>query len=58
MEIKLPKVKPETVVSVALGVLGVAQMILTNKKDANDKAALKAELKEDLLKDLLSKESN
>lgn len=58
MKIKKPNIKPETVVSIALGVLGVAQVLLTNKKDANDRAAMKAELKEDLMKDLLGKESN
>ena len=42
------KFKPETVVTVALGVLGVAQMLLTNKKDANDKAQLKAEILKEL----------
>ena len=48
----LKKIKPETVVSVGLGVLGVAQMLLTNKKEANDRAALKAEILEELTKDL------
>lgn len=50
--IKLPKIKPETVVSVGLGVLGVAQMLLTNKKEQNDRAVLKAEIMEELTKDL------
>ena len=51
----LTKIKPETVVSVCLGVLGVAQMLLTNKKEANDRAALKAEILEELTKDLTLK---
>lgn len=45
------KIKPETVVSVGLGLLGVAQMLLTSKKEANDRAALKAEIMEELIKD-------
>lgn len=48
----LTKIKPETVVSVGLGLLGVAQMLLTNKKEQNDRAALKAEIMEELTKDL------
>lgn len=50
---KLPiKIKPETLVSGALGLLGIAQMVLSNKKEANDRAALKAEILEELTKDL------
>ena len=45
------KIKPETAVSVALGVLGIAQMVLTNKKDANDKAQLKDEILKEAMKD-------
>ena len=53
--IKLPKIKPETVVSAGLTVLGVAQMLLNHKKEQNDRAALKAEILEDLAKDLAQK---
>ena len=54
--IKLPKIKPETVLTAGTIVLGVAQMLLTNKKEANDKAALKAEILEEVLKDLPKKD--
>ena len=49
------KIKPETAISVALGVLGVAQMLLTNKKEADNRAAMKNELKEEISKELLEK---
>lgn len=49
------KIKPETAISVALGVLGVVQMLLTNKKDADNRAAMKNELKEEISKELLEK---
>lgn len=48
------KIKPETAVSVALGILGIAQMLLTNKKDANDKAQLKEEILTEVLKETTS----
>ena len=48
------KIKPETAVSVALGVLGIAQMVLTNKKDANDKAQLKDEILKEVMKETTS----
>lgn len=51
------KIKPETAVTVALGVLGVAQMLLTNKKDADSRAALKNELKDEIVKDLLDEKN-
>ena len=41
--------KPEVFVTAALGVLSVAQMVLTNKKEANDKKALKAEILAELM---------
>ena len=43
--------KPEVFVTAALGVLSVAQMVLTNKKEANDKKALKAEILAELMKE-------
>lgn len=49
------KIKPETAISVALGVLGVVQMLLTNKKEAGNRAAMKNELKEEISKELLEK---
>ena len=48
------KIRPETAVSVALGILGIAQMLLTNKKDANDKAQLKEEILTEVLKETTS----
>ena len=51
------KIKPEAVVAVASIALGVAQALLNNKKDANDRAALKNELKEEIVKDLLKENS-
>ena len=45
------KFKPETMVTVGLGVLGVVQMVLTNKKDTIDKS----QLKEEILKELAEK---
>lgn len=49
------KIKPETMVTVGMAVLGVAQMVLTNKKDQTDRAKLKAEILEDVMKDLPKK---
>ena len=49
------KIKPGTLVSVGLTVLGVAQMVLTNKKEADDRAALKEEILKELTKDLSTK---
>lgn len=43
------KVKPETLVTVGLGILGVAQMVLTNKKDQTDRANLKAEVVKEIM---------
>lgn len=53
--IKLPKIKMETVLTLGGIGLGVAQMLLNSKKEANDKAALKAEILEELTKDLTLK---
>lgn len=50
------KIKTETVVSVALGVLGLAQAVLSHQKEANDKKALKAELVEEVMKQMSNKE--
>jgi hypothetical protein len=44
--------KPEVLVTAALGVLSVAQMVLTNKKEANDKKALKAEIMKEIMKEM------
>lgn len=50
------KIKPETVVSVALGALGVVQMVLSNQKEINDKKALKAEIMEEVMKNMSNQE--
>lgn len=49
---KLPKIKikPETAVTVGLAALGIAQAVLTNKKEASDRAAMKAEILEEVMK--------
>lgn len=44
------KIKPDSIVTAALVVLGVAQMLLTNTKDAAEKAKLKEEILEELTK--------
>lgn len=55
MKINL-KIKPETLVTVGMAALGVAQMVLTNKKDQTDRARMKAEILEDVMKDLPKKD--
>lgn len=54
---KLPKikVKPEAVLTAATLVLGVAQMVLTNKKEATEKSVMKAEIMEELMNNLPTK---
>lgn len=56
--VKLPKFKLETALTVGGMALGIAQMLLTNKKEANDRAALKAEIMEEITKDLTLKKKN
>ena len=51
------KIKPDIAMAGATILLGVAQTLLSNKKEADNKAALKNELKDDILKEL-SKEKN
>ena len=53
----LKKIKPETVRSVGLVVLGAAQMLLSNKKEQTDRALMKAEILDEIQKDLTSKKS-
>lgn len=53
---KLPKIKPEAVLTGATVLLGVAQMVLTNKKDAADRAILKSEILEEVMNDLPKKD--
>lgn len=46
--------KPELIMSLVSGGLGLAQMLVSNKKEAFDKMALKNELKDEILKELLA----
>lgn len=55
---KLPKIKikPEAAITAATLVLGMAQMVLTNKKDAADRAVLKNEILEEVMNNLPKKD--
>ena len=46
--------KPELIMSLVSSGLGLAQMLVSNKKEAIDKLALKNELKDEILKELLA----
>jgi hypothetical protein len=47
------KFEPKMAMTIGLGLLSIAQAVLSTKKEANDRMALKAELKEDIMKDIL-----
>ena len=47
------KIKPEVGVTIGLLALSVVQSVLTNKKEAAERTALKEELKSELMKDML-----
>lgn len=49
------KVKPEVLLTLGTAALGVAQFVLGNKKEANDKAALKAEILKELADEVAKK---
>lgn len=49
------KIKPETLVSAGLAVLGVAQMVLTNKKESNSRNSMKVEILDELKNELSNK---
>lgn len=51
------KIKPETMVSAGLAVLGVAQMLLTNKKESSSRRSMKAEILKELKDEMLSKDN-
>lgn len=53
---KLPKIKMEAALTLGAIALGVAQMVLTNKKDANDRATMKKEIMEEVLNKLPKKD--
>lgn len=44
-------IKPDVLLTVGTVVLAGAQLLLTNKKEASDKAALKAEILKELVKE-------
>lgn len=46
------KIDAAGVLKIALGVLGLVQMVLSSKADEHDRNALKDELKNEILKDL------
>lgn len=56
---KLPriKIKPEVGLTVATMAVGLAQLVLTSKKEANEKSMLKAEILDEVLKNLPEKKS-
>lgn len=49
------KVKPEMLLTLGTIVLGGAQFLLSTKKEANDKAQLKAEILKELTKETVDK---
>lgn len=55
-KIKLPKIKMEAALTAGTIVLGLAQMVLTNKKEASDRAAIKNEILEEVMNNLPKKD--
>lgn len=53
---KLPKIKMETVLTGGTILLGVAQMLLSNKKEASDRAKIKDEILEEVMNNLPKKD--
>lgn len=53
---KLPKIKMETVLTGGTILLGVAQMLLSNKKEASDRAKIKDEILEEVLNNIPKKD--
>lgn len=49
------KFKPEALITVATVGLGIAQMVLTNKKEASDRAKIKTEILEEIMGNLPEK---
>ena len=49
------KVKPEMLLTLGTVILGGAQFLLSTKKEANDKAQLKAEILKELTKEAVDK---
>ena len=46
---KLPKIKMEAALTLGTIALGVAQMVLTNKKDASERVKMKNEILEEVM---------
>lgn len=42
-----------TLITVGIGLLGIVQNVLTNKKEANDKAELKAEIFKEVMDEVI-----
>lgn len=55
MKMKKLNIKPEMLLTVGTVLLTGAQLLLTNKKEANDKAALKEEILKELVKEISEK---
>lgn len=53
---KLPKIKMEAALTAGTIVLGLAQMVLTSKKEASDRAAIKKEILEEVMNNLPKKD--
>lgn len=53
---KMPKIKMETVLTGGTIILGVAQMLLSNKKEASDRAKIKNEILEEVMNNLPKKD--
>jgi len=51
------KINPKIGFGLALGILGVAQAIITGKKEESEKEQLKAEIKSEILNDLSEPEN-
>ena len=56
MKIKMPKIKMETVLTGGTILLGIAQMVLTNKKEASDRAKIKTEILEEVMNNIPKKD--
>jgi hypothetical protein len=53
---KLPKIKMETVLTGGTIILGVAQMLLTNKKETSDRTKMKNEILEEVMNNIPKKD--
>lgn len=53
---KLPKIKMEAALTLGTIALGVAQMVLTNKKDASERVKMKNEILEEVMHNIPKKD--